>query len=275
MDINSTNIVLKVGGNFFDDTQAQSSFFNAVSKLKQQGYNIAIVHGGGSQLQTQLTALGFESKKHNGLRISPDEQMPAVTGVLAGTLNKQLVCMAMQYGLSGVGIALCDGNLAHCTEVDASLGAVGYPHPKSAKLLHQLMHANLTPIICSIGSNTEGRLFNVNADQAATCVASLLYADLFLLSDVAGVLDAQKNRISQLSYQRIDELMANGVIADGMVVKVKAAQEAANTLQKPVTIGSWSQVSDLLTDLQEAQNHNTEISLNTGTQILPAQGVNE
>lgn len=275
MDINSTNIVLKVGGNFFEDTQAQSSFFRAVSELKQQGYNIAIVHGGGSQLQTQLTALGFESKKHNGLRISPDEQMPAVTGVLAGTLNKQLVCMAMQHGLSGVGIALCDGNLANCTEVDSSLGAVGYPHPKSAKLLHQLMHANLTPIICSIGGNDEGRLFNVNADQAATCVASLLYADLFLLSDVAGVLDAQKQRITQLKHQTISELTANGVIADGMVVKVKAAQEAANTLRKPVTIGSWSQVSELLADLKKAQVENTECSLSTGTQILPVQGDKE
>ena len=271
MDINSTNIVLKVGGNFFEDTTAQSSFFKAVSALKQQGYNIAIVHGGGSQLQTQLTALGFESKKHNGLRISPDEQMPAVAGVLAGTLNKQLVCMAMQYGLTGVGIALCDGNLAHCTEVDSTLGAVGYPHPKSAKLLHQLMHANLTPIICSIGCNDEGRLFNVNADQAATCVASLLYADLFLLSDVAGVLDAEKKRIAQLNDQTIDALTANGVIADGMVVKVKAAQEAANTLHKAVTIGSWAEVSSLLADLKEAAVQNAECRLKTGTQILPTQ----
>ncbi len=238
-----SNIVLKVGGNFFEDLQAQESFFASVAALKNQGHNVAIVHGGGSQLQTQLTALGFTSKKHEGLRISPDEQMPAVTGVLAGTLNKQMVCMAAKAGLTGVGISLADGNLAVCEEVMPMLGAVGYPHPRSAKLLHQLMHANLTPIICSIGSDMNGRLYNVNADQAATCISSLLYADLYLLSDVSGVLDENKAHIHNLDDAKIASLINAGVITDGMIVKVKAAQEASKTLGKAVSIGNWNDIN--------------------------------
>jgi acetylglutamate kinase len=238
-----SNIVLKVGGNFFEDQQAQDSFFSSVAALKHQGHNVAIVHGGGAQLQTQLTALGFVSEKHEGLRISPDEQMPAVTGVLAGTLNKQMVCMAAKAGLTGVGISLADGNLAVCEEVMPMLGAVGYPHPRSAKLLHQLMHANLTPIICSIGSDLNGRLYNVNADQAATCISSLLYADLYLLSDVSGVLDENKAQIQNLDDAKIESLINAGVITDGMIVKVKAAQEASKTLGKAVSIGSWNDIN--------------------------------
>ncbi|MFQ3205963.1 MAG: acetylglutamate kinase [Glaciecola sp.] len=243
-----SNIVLKVGGNFFEDEQAQASFFASVATLKNQGHNVAIVHGGGSQLQTQLTALGFKSEKHEGLRISPDEQMPAVTGVLAGTLNKQMVCLAAKAGLTGVGISLADGNLAVCDEVSPILGAVGYPHPRSAKLLHQLMHANLTPIICSIGRDLNGRLYNVNADQAATCISSLLYADLYLLSDVSGVLDENKQFIAHLDDNKIDHLIHAGVITDGMIVKVKAAQEASKTLGKAVRIGSWNDVGILVSD---------------------------
>ncbi|WP_412972238.1 acetylglutamate kinase [Glaciecola sp. MF2-115] len=247
------SIVLKVGGNFFDDTfrdgnSAQTNFFKAVAALKQKGHNVAIVHGGGSQLQTQLTALGFKSEKHEGLRISPDEQMPAVTGVLAGTLNKQMVCMAAQEGLVGVGISLADGNLAVCDEVAPMLGAVGYPNPRSAKLLHQLMHANLTPIICSIGSDLNGRLYNVNADQAATCIASLLYADLYLLSDVSGVLDDNKQVIAHLDEREVTQLVDKSVITDGMIVKVRAAQEASKTLGKAVNIGSWNDISALLSE---------------------------
>jgi acetylglutamate kinase len=252
-----SNIVLKVGGDFFEDEQAQASFFASVATLKNQGHNVAIVHGGGAQLQTQLTALGFKSEKHEGLRISPDEQMPAVTGVLAGTLNKKMVCMAAQAGLTGVGISLADGNLAVCEEVAPMLGAVGYPHPRSAKLLHQLMHANLTPIICSIGSDLNGRLYNVNADQAATCISALLYADLYLLSDVSGVLDENKQLIAHLDDSEIQQFVHSGVITDGMIVKVKAAQEASRTLGKAVQIGSWNDVSILIDELHR----------NTGTTI--------
>ncbi|MFT5277138.1 MAG: acetylglutamate kinase [Glaciecola sp.] len=247
-----SNIVLKVGGNFFEDQQAQSAFFDSVAALKKQGHNVAIVHGGGAQLQTQLTALGFKSEKYEGLRISPDEQMPAVTGVLAGTLNKKMVVMAGKAGLTGVGISLADGNLAICEQVARHLGAVGYPHPHSAKLLHQLMHANLTPIICSIGSDQQGRLYNVNADQAATCIASLLYADLYLLSDVSGVLDGNKKLINLLDDSNTSQLITDGVITDGMLVKVKAAQEAARTLGKPVRISSWNEVNAIGSDAEYA-----------------------
>lgn len=260
-----SNIVLKVGGDFFEDQPAQAAFFASVAALKKQGYNVAIVHGGGAQLQKQLNALGFISEKHEGLRISPDEQMPAVTGVLAGTLNKKLVVMAGQAGLNGVGISLADGNLAICEEVAPHLGAVGYPHPHSAKLLHQLMHAELVPIICSIGSDQEGRLYNVNADQAATCIASLLYADLYLLSDVSGVLDEHKQLISSLDESEIEKLIMSDVITDGMIVKVRAALEASITLGKPVKIGSWNEVHAV------AINPNSEHAV--GTLIHSKSGV--
>jgi acetylglutamate kinase len=107
------------------------------------------------------------------------------------------------------------------------------------------MHADFIPIICSIGSNEEGRLFNVNADQAATCIASLLYADLYFLSDVSGVLDATKARLAVLSEEEVSQLVKDGVIIDGMEVKVRAAQDAAQILKKPVMIGSWSEVASL------------------------------
>ena len=94
--------------------------------------------------------------------------------------------------------------------------------------------------------NNKGNLLNVNADQAATVIAQLLDAELLLLSDVPGVLDANKNLIEHLDTEQIETLITQNVIRDGMIVKVQAALTAANSLGRSVTIASWKDAEKLL-----------------------------
>lgn len=71
---------------------------------------------------------------------------------------------------------------------------------------------------------------NVNADRAATALAATLGADLILLSDVSGILDGKGQRIAEMTAAKAEQLIEQGIITDGMIVKVNAALDAARAL---------------------------------------------
>ncbi|MBT0586080.1 acetylglutamate kinase [Alteromonas oceanisediminis] len=259
-------VVLKVGGALIDNLPATQALFTAVAELPSS-IAVVIVHGGGSNLDALLSQLQLSNDKVDGLRISPDAHMPYVVGALAGTSNKQLCAAGYALGLSVVGLSLFDGDSVSCTELNPKLGAVGVPQPNSAAFLTTLLSRNYLPVMSSIGCDKQGRLYNVNADQAATAIAQLLSADLYLLSDVSGVLDADKLRVHSLSPLMASELVTNGTIAGGMRVKVTAAQLAANTLGRSVTIGSWAEPEALLAHIMSVR----QPSIQFGTQVLPQE----
>ena len=106
----------------------------------------------------------------------------------------------------------------------------------------------MVPIVASIGKDEAGRLYNVNADHAAICIAQLLHTKLYFFADISGVLDSKKALLATLSAKQIDELIQQGVITDGMAVKVNAAQFAAKEIGQSVTIGSWNDAFKILID---------------------------
>ena len=255
-------IVLKIGGSFFSilekSKEARNALLMTIRTLHENQQSVVIVHGGGEQVLKRLNDLGLASVRKDGLRVTPDAHMPIVTSVLAGELNKLLVAECVKYNINAVGISLADGNLAVCHEHPANIGAVGVPTAKSASLLNALLQANMVPIVASIGKDDNGRLYNVNADHAAICIAKLLNTKLYFFADVSGVLNENKQLIPQLSPNLSASLIAQGIITDGMAVKVEAAQFAANEIQQTVTIGSWDDASKILIDHEVC-----------GTEILP------
>jgi acetylglutamate kinase len=242
--------VIKVGGAFLQAEDAALALLTTISEL-QKTYIVVLVHGGGAIVEDLLSALNLTSQKIDGLRVTPKEHMPFIAGALAGTANKQLCGLAIRAGLSPVGLSLLDGNMCHATVMREELGAVGSVKSGDATLLKVLAATNMLPIISSIGADNTGNLLNVNADQAATVIAQLLDAELLLLSDVPGVLDANKNLIEHLDSKQIETLIAQNVIRDGMIVKVQAALTAANSLGRSVTIASWKNAENLLGLLQQ------------------------
>ena len=249
-DITRNILVIKVGGAFMQAEDAALALLTTIGEL-QKSYIVVLVHGGGAMVEELLLALNLTSQKIDGLRVTPKEHMPYITGALAGTANKQLCGLAIRAGISPVGLSLLDGKMCHTTVMREELGSVGSVSPGDAALLKALAATNMLPIISSIGADNKGNLLNVNADQAATVIAQLLDAELLLLSDVCGVLDADKNLIEHLDAQLIETLIAQNVIRDGMIVKVQAALTAANSLGRSVTIASWQEAEKLLSLLQQ------------------------
>lgn len=233
-------LVIKLGGAALSSPKTLGELFHAIERYqRQERRHIVIVHGGGGLVDDLMKQLQIKTVKKNGLRVTPYDQIEVITGVLAGTANKRLQAEAIKNGLNAVGLSLADGGLCHIEELDPELGAVGLASRGDATLLQALLNLGSLPIISSIGLTQQGQLMNVNADQAAVAVAAVLNADLVLLSDVSGVLDGKGHLIKALDQAEAEALIAKKVITDGMIVKVRAALEAAEQLGQPIEVATW------------------------------------
>jgi acetylglutamate kinase len=239
-------LVIKLGGVLLDSEEALEGLFTALVTYREKHQRpLVIMHGGGCLVDDLMKKLALPVMKKNGLRVTPADQIDIITGALAGTANKMLLAWAVKHHINAVGLCLGDGNTVSVTPLDAELGHVGKAEAGSPALVQTLLAVNYMPIISSIGITIDGKLMNVNADQAATALAATLGADLILLSDVSGILDGKGQRIAEMTAQKAEQLIAQGIITDGMAVKVNAALDAACSLGRPVDIASWRHADQL------------------------------
>ncbi len=236
----SQPLVIKLGGAVLSCSETLQQLFDAVGAYQAKSSRpLVIVHGGGYLVDELMEKLQLPTVKKEGLRVTPLEQIPYIAGALAGTANKLLQGQAIRSGVKAVGLSLADGGLCAVTQLDEALGAVGKAQAGDAELVNVITAQGVVPIISSIGLNAQGELMNVNADQAAVAVASALDADLVLLSDVSGVLDGKGQLLPALTQVDAEHLIETGVISDGMVVKVRAAFDAANELGRSIEVATW------------------------------------
>jgi acetylglutamate kinase len=239
-------LIIKLGGVLLDSEEALERLFMALVAYRQQHQRpLIIVHGGGCLVDELMKQLSLPVVKKAGLRVTPADQIDIITGALAGTANKTLLAWATKVKINAVGLCLGDGEMVTVTQLAEELGHVGKAEAGSPALIQTLLGAGYLPIVSSIGITVDGELMNVNADQAATALAATLGADLILLSDVSGILDGKGQRIAEMTAQKAEQLIAQGIITDGMVVKVNAALDAARTLGRPVDIASWRHADQL------------------------------
>ena len=252
-----TKWVIKLGGAVLNCEDAAAALFKVMSEQKNAQF--IIVHGGGSLVDTWLQDAGFVSSKHEGLRISPREQMPYIVGALAGCANKQLMAQAIASKMIPIGISLFEAGITSTQKLKA-LGLVGTCSEGRINLVPTLLEKNMLPIISSIGFDSDGTWYNVNADEAAAAIAKSLDAELIFMTDVEAVLDANKQPLHQLDALQISELINSGVIQGGMQVKVETSLLAAQHLRRGVYISSWQKPENLNALLN--QEH-------VGTKIVP------
>lgn len=233
-------LVIKLGGVLLDTPAAMENLFTALADYQKNfARPLLIVHGGGCVVDDLMQRLDLPVKKKNGLRVTPSDQIDIIVAALAGIANKTLVAQAAKFKLNPVGLCLADGNLTKAAQFDPELGHVATVVPRNPNLLNNLLGEAFLPIISSIAVDENGLLMNVNADQAATAIAALIDADLVMLSDVDGVLNTDKQLLHELNTVQIEQLIADQVITDGMIVKVNAALDAAKILNRGVDIANW------------------------------------
>ncbi len=249
--------VIKLGGAVLNNPAALDALFVALGS--QQQANFVVVHGGGALVDSWLQDAGFATAKHQGLRISPVEQMPYIVGALAGCANKQLLGAALKNKLQPVGLSLFEAGINAEQKLKA-LGQVGECIPTADSILPLLIEAGRLALVSSIGFDEQGHWYNVNADEAAAAIAKLLGAELIFMTDVEAVLDQQGQALHQLDKAQIEDLIAQGVISGGMEVKVKTSLLAAQHLRRGVYISSWQKPENLIALLQ-GEHVGTQISM--------------
>ncbi|NBX25471.1 MAG: acetylglutamate kinase, partial [Planctomycetes bacterium] len=182
--------MIKLGGALLDEPDAHAKAFDALASCLRSAPGV-VVHGGGKAVDRQLERLGMPSRKQEGIRITPPDQMDEITGVLAGRMNARLVGLLLARGVRAVGLTLGDAGLTHArvtTRYAFDAGRVGEITGGDATLLHTLLQAGFTPVLSSVALDAQGGALNVNADEAAAAIARLLPAErLVLLTDVPGV----------------------------------------------------------------------------------------
>ncbi|GHA44245.1 acetylglutamate kinase [Photobacterium aphoticum] len=254
-------LVIKLGGAVLSCHETLDKLFGAIRTYQQQAQRpLLLVHGGGYLVDDLMAKLQLETVKKAGLRVTPADQIGYIAGALAGTANKLLQGQAVKSGVAAVGLSLADGGLCQISELDPELGAVGKAAPGDSTLISTIMAGGFLPIISSIGLDDNGNLMNVNADQAAVAVAAALDAELVLLSDVSGVLDGKGRLIPALTEDKAEALIQQAVITDGMIVKVRAAFDAAKALGRPIEVATW-RYPDKLAALFNGESIGTKFSL--------------
>ena len=233
-------LVVKYGGHAMEDAGGGDSFARDVVLLKQVGINPIVVHGGGPQIGQMLDRLGIKSSFVDGLRVTDRETMEVVEMVLAGTINKQLVSAINAEGGCAIGLTGKDGGLIEAsklirtrveadTKTEIDLGFVGEPQDVAAGVLDTFRQSDIIPVIAPIGVGAAGETYNINADTVSGAVAAAVKATrLLLLTDVAGVLDADKQLISEITAGTARRMIAAGIISGGMIPKVETCLDAVD-----------------------------------------------
>ncbi len=132
--------------------------------------------------------------------------------------------------VSAVGISGKDGGLITAAVKDPALGRVGAITQVNPKVLTTLLDGGFLPVISPIALGEDGDGLNCNADDAARAVAEALGAErLVFLTDVGGILidsHNSKTAVDRMDVQRAEELIEAGLIAGGMVPKVRGCVHA-------------------------------------------------
>jgi acetylglutamate kinase len=228
-------VVVKYGGHAMGDEQTARDFAQDVVLLEQTAINPVVVHGGGPQIAAMLKKLGIKSEFVDGLRVTDQSTVEIVEMVLAGSINKQIVGYINAAGGKAIGLCGKDGNMVTARKVTRTmvdpdsniekvvdLGFVGEPEKVDLTVLNHVLGKEMIPVLAPVATAAGGGTFNVNADTFAGAIAGALKAKrLLLLTDVPGVLDKDKNLISELSVTDARRLIADGTISGGMIPKVE------------------------------------------------------
>ena len=233
-------IVVKYGGNAMIDETLKNSFARDIVLMKLVGMNPIVVHGGGPQIGSVLEKLGIESHFVDGMRVTDSATMDVVEMVLGGLVNKQIVSLLNKNGGKAIGITGKDGDFIRARKMTITrqtpemqapeiidIGQVGEVIGINPAIIETMIAGDFIPVIAPIGSDADGRSYNINADIVAGKVSALLNAEkLILLTNIAGVQDKSGKVADTLTMDDINAMIADGTIHGGMLPKIGCALDA-------------------------------------------------
>ena len=228
-------IVLKYGGNALAPPDSPDPLLDEVAERVKHGDTIVLVHGGGPQIDAELSAKGIGAERVAGLRVTDEAALEATERVLCASINKALVRALLRRGLEAVGISGEDGGTLVARKMapieGRSLGFVGEISTVRTHLLAVLLDAGFTPVVAPLAVSTDAlTALNVNADTAAGALAGALCADLYVV--ITNVDRVRSNAgdpatgLDALDVATARALLAAGNFDGGMAPKISSVIDA-------------------------------------------------
>jgi acetylglutamate kinase len=232
--------VVKLSGKATEDHDNLSSLAEELALLHQVGIRICVVHGGGKQLSDLASKLGIEQTIIEGRRVTDDATLEMAKMIFAGKINTDILAALRNRSIEAVGLSGVDGNIVHAerrppkevlnretgerSQVD--YGHVGDVVEINSRLLSVLLNEGYLPVISSLGADSEGTVFNINADTIAAEIAVQLKAEkLILLSDVDGIYlrpGEPETKLSRLTAAEAEAMIKDGTATGGMIPKLQS-----------------------------------------------------
>ena len=223
-------IVVKYGGNAMINDELKEAVMRDLVLLTTVGIKVVLVHGGGPAINKTLDKIGVESKFVDGLRVTDKETVDVVQMVLAGKVNKDLVCQIGNLGGHAIGLSGMDGNMIKCKPLDSEHGFVGEITETNMEVINEVLVNNFIPVISTIGYDEHGNCYNINADTVAAQIAGDLKAEaLISMTDIVGLLrdvNDDSSKIQKVFISDIPALIADGIIKGGMIPKIDSMTQA-------------------------------------------------
>ncbi|MDD5501379.1 MAG: acetylglutamate kinase [Candidatus Omnitrophota bacterium] len=220
-------IVIKYGGSMMSDAKIRNGVLEDIVFLNFMGLRTILVHGGGPNISDRMRASGKKTEFVEGMRVTDEETLKVVEEELM-VLNKMIVQEVNDLGAKSVGLNGKDSDLIQAEKKKAKIdiGLVGNIKGVNSALLNEELKKDKVAVVLPMGAGKDKKVYNVNADEAASCIASSLPAEKFvLLTNVKGIMrnpDDKNSFISTLTIKEVNGLIESKVIQQGMIPKVNA-----------------------------------------------------
>lgn len=237
---NNKIVVVKYGGNAMVSGELKRAVMGDIVLLSLIGVKVVLIHGGGPEITDLLKRVGKKSEFVGGLRVTDKETAEIVQMVLAGKINKDLVALIGSIGGRAIGLSGLDCHLLSARPYDEVLGYVGEIVSVNTQPILDLLDNGYIPVISTVGCDSEGNTYNINADTAAARIAGSLKAESFIsMTDTHGILrnvHDPSTLISEIPVSEAPQLVREGVISGGMIPKVECCIDAIRRGVKKVFI---------------------------------------
>ena len=229
-------IVIKYGGNVLIDRNVFNNFISDINVLNKLGLSIIVVHGGGPRIQRELDKKKIISKFINGLRVTNKDIIDTVEKVLID-FNIDIVRSLKNLGCEAISFHTKSENIIEVEPEKKELGFVGIPKKINIDLIENILSENKIPIISPLGLDENKQTFNINGDTAASAIAKKIKSrKLILMTNVEGVYDDQKNLISEIKPEDLENLIKWKIVEGGMIPKIANCVDAVENGVRGVVI---------------------------------------
>jgi acetylglutamate kinase len=270
--------VVKFSGKVTEDHDRLISLCEELALLYQVGIRICVIHGGGKQLTDLAKKMGIEQTIIEGRRVTDDDTLEMAKMIFAGKINTDILAALRHRGIEAVGLSGVDGNIVHAERrpprevvdratgesAQVDFGHVGDILQIDSRLLTVLLDQGYLPVISSLGADSEGKVFNINADTVASEIAVQLQAEkLVLLSDVDGIFlrtGEPETKLSRLNAAEARALIDDGSATGGMIPKLQSIVDILDRGVRSAHIINGNSRNTLLAEVFTDEGTGTMIS---------------